>query len=294
MSFSDYAVNATGNTSLGGINIGEGCLAANMNNAVRQFAADARAFNDLLSPTLKGIMQVGDDVEPSLSGSQTLGTDAYGKSFRVTGTGDVVITLPTGGADFANQLLAFRVVDALAYKVTLSGSFNAGDTARRVIYAGDSILIQFSGSSFVVREYRSEPIGGFMLRTTANISLTDGVYADVPMQSAAGSFRPTSSFFDSGTGGIKIARRGRYRIKFAVHITPAAGCVGYATLCVDNESQNSSAITSMTFATDRANLQVELETSFNAAQTVMPRVKLVGAGGTVDVSVPAVLTIEEL
>ena len=50
--FSSYATTAAANTTISGISIAEGCAAANINNAIRQLMADAKAFSSsVVSPT---------------------------------------------------------------------------------------------------------------------------------------------------------------------------------------------------------------------------------------------------
>lgn len=49
MAFSDYSATPASNTTLNGINIAEGCPAANVNNALRQLAADGKTLNTLVS-----------------------------------------------------------------------------------------------------------------------------------------------------------------------------------------------------------------------------------------------------
>ena len=44
MAFSDYSTTPGNNTSIEGINVGEGCPAANVNNAIRQLMADGAAL----------------------------------------------------------------------------------------------------------------------------------------------------------------------------------------------------------------------------------------------------------
>ena len=53
--FSSYATTAAANITISGISIAEGCPAANVNNAIRQLMADARAFSDA-SPSTAGLM----------------------------------------------------------------------------------------------------------------------------------------------------------------------------------------------------------------------------------------------
>lgn len=48
MSFSDYSTTPSANTSIAGINIAENCSPANVNNALRQLAADGKELADLV------------------------------------------------------------------------------------------------------------------------------------------------------------------------------------------------------------------------------------------------------
>jgi len=52
MAISDYNTSAALNTSLSGINIGEGMSRADVNNAIRQLMADLAAVPGLTSPTV--------------------------------------------------------------------------------------------------------------------------------------------------------------------------------------------------------------------------------------------------
>jgi hypothetical protein len=49
VSFSAYSPTPALNVSLNGINIDEGCAAGNLNNAVRQLAADGKALSDTVA-----------------------------------------------------------------------------------------------------------------------------------------------------------------------------------------------------------------------------------------------------
>lgn len=55
MAFSDYSTTPASNTSIAGINVGEGCPSANMNNAVRQLAADGKALSDTVAALSGGM-----------------------------------------------------------------------------------------------------------------------------------------------------------------------------------------------------------------------------------------------
>lgn len=49
MAFSDYSTNPDANTSIGGINIAEGCPAGNMNAGLRRLAADGKILNNTVA-----------------------------------------------------------------------------------------------------------------------------------------------------------------------------------------------------------------------------------------------------
>ncbi len=49
MAFSYYSTNPDANTSIGGINIAEGCPAGNMNAGFRRLAADGKLLSDAVS-----------------------------------------------------------------------------------------------------------------------------------------------------------------------------------------------------------------------------------------------------
>lgn len=49
MSFADYSNTPGNNTSLNGINVAEGCPPANLNNAIRQLAADGKGLSDTVA-----------------------------------------------------------------------------------------------------------------------------------------------------------------------------------------------------------------------------------------------------
>lgn len=63
MAFSSYSTTPALNVSINGINIDEGCAAANINNAVRQLAADGKALSDQVSAiSISGYMPLAGGV----------------------------------------------------------------------------------------------------------------------------------------------------------------------------------------------------------------------------------------
>lgn len=61
MSVSDYSTTADNNTSISGINVAEGCLPSNVNNAIRQLMADLAAYRE----------DVTADIAAAVSSAQT-------------------------------------------------------------------------------------------------------------------------------------------------------------------------------------------------------------------------------
>lgn len=57
MAFSDYSTTPSVNTNLAGIDVGEGCPPANMNNAVRQLMADGKLLSNQVGG-LSGAMPI--------------------------------------------------------------------------------------------------------------------------------------------------------------------------------------------------------------------------------------------
>ena len=55
MAFSAYSLTPSLNTTIGGISIAEGCPPANLNDALRQFAADGKALSDA-TPSVAGLL----------------------------------------------------------------------------------------------------------------------------------------------------------------------------------------------------------------------------------------------
>ena len=75
MAVSDYSTTPASNAAISGINIAEGCPAANMNNGFRQMMADVRVMYDGL-PSVAGYMPVAGG---TFSGTQPIytGRGAY-------------------------------------------------------------------------------------------------------------------------------------------------------------------------------------------------------------------------
>ena len=93
MAFSDYSTDPNANGSIAGINISEGCSPANVNNALRQLAADGKSLS----------MQIGGDADAMpKSGGTVIGDitrqnrGAYLHHASANATSGQVYVLPVG------------------------------------------------------------------------------------------------------------------------------------------------------------------------------------------------------
>jgi hypothetical protein len=102
MAVSDYNTTPASNTAISGINIDEGCPAANVNNGFRQMMADVRVMYDSM-PSVAGLMPVAGG---TFSGTQPIytGRGAYlhhnGSSFA----SGRIFTQASGGSVPAGML----------------------------------------------------------------------------------------------------------------------------------------------------------------------------------------------
>jgi hypothetical protein len=93
--FSSYATTAAANTTISGISIAENCAAANINNAIRQLMADARAFADSAASTA-GLMPLSGG---AFTGQITRsGSGGYLYNAASAQAGGAVYVLPQGTA----------------------------------------------------------------------------------------------------------------------------------------------------------------------------------------------------
>lgn len=101
MAFSDYSTTPASNTSIEGINVGEGCAAANINNAIRQLMADGRSLSDAVAAiSVSGLMpKTGGIFAGQISRS---GSGGYFYNASATQGGGKVSFLTTGSANPAS------------------------------------------------------------------------------------------------------------------------------------------------------------------------------------------------
>jgi hypothetical protein len=95
VAFSDYAATPDGNGTIAGINIAEGCPAANVNNVIRQIAADARAFSDSAASTTGLMPKSGGAFTGQITRS---GAGGYLYNAASAQGGGAVYVLPSGTA----------------------------------------------------------------------------------------------------------------------------------------------------------------------------------------------------
>jgi hypothetical protein len=94
--FSSYATTAAANTTISGISIAENCAAANINNAIRQLMADARAFADsVVSPSGSYMPLSGGSFTGQITRS---GSGGYLYNAASAQAGGAVYVLPQGTA----------------------------------------------------------------------------------------------------------------------------------------------------------------------------------------------------
>lgn len=90
MAVTDYSATAASNTAISGINIAEGCPAANTNNAIRQLMADVRVMYNGLPDTSTLVTKTGG----VFTGNPTFtGRGGYMHNFGGTDTGGAWYTI---------------------------------------------------------------------------------------------------------------------------------------------------------------------------------------------------------
>lgn len=93
MAVSDYSTTPAANVSINGINIGENCPAANVNNALRQMMADIAVFSAGISNGSSFMPKAGG----AFTGNPTFsGKGGYLYNSSATATGGQVTFLPQG------------------------------------------------------------------------------------------------------------------------------------------------------------------------------------------------------
>lgn len=95
MSFSDYSTTPGANTTVGGVNVGENCPPANVNNAIRQLAADGKELSDAVDALDAGMPVAGGTFTGNITRQ---GAGGYLYNAGAAQTGGKVYFLPEGTA----------------------------------------------------------------------------------------------------------------------------------------------------------------------------------------------------
>lgn len=98
MSFGSYSTTPASNTSLNGINVAEQCPASNINDAIRQIAADGRSLYDTVAAinTSDLLSTSGGTLTGQITRS---GAGGYFYNANATQIGGKVSFLPSGSAN---------------------------------------------------------------------------------------------------------------------------------------------------------------------------------------------------
>lgn len=93
MAFSDYNVNPNLNVTIGGVSVAESCPPANINNAIRQLAADGKALLDSIPNTSTLMPKAGGAFSGNISRATRGGYLHFNASTALDGR---VYVLPEG------------------------------------------------------------------------------------------------------------------------------------------------------------------------------------------------------
>jgi hypothetical protein len=182
MPIKDYSTTAGSNTSVAGINIAEGCPAANVNNGMRAMMADTRSFYENASwtdlghtPTRTGATTftvVGDYTAYYVAGRRIRCTDSttlYGtiasSSYSAPNT-TVTVTLDSGSLSASLTAVAVSIIDPTGDPIG-SGSIAGG---LPTVFADNEFRVQDNGDA--TKQLAFE-VSGVITGTTATMSFTN-------------------------------------------------------------------------------------------------------------------------
>jgi len=172
MAVTDWSSTPADNTSVGGVNIAEGCPAKGLNNAIREVMAAVKARDGQIvhtsgAETVAGVKTFSDGIEGDLAGDVTgsltgnVTGDVTGNlTGNVTGdiTGDVTGDL-TGNADTATKLATARTI-AITGDCSGSVSFDGSQDVSISVTASDNAYLHTSGDETAagVKTFSSSPL----------------------------------------------------------------------------------------------------------------------------------------
>jgi hypothetical protein len=249
---------------------------------------------------LGSIIRLGEDIV--VTGDATLGMDAFGRIHHVTAT--ATITLPNPGSSLDGGVIPFRPADACTGLVTLSGSFAYGDS-EIILWAGEQIELEWyaSGGFYRVRTYRKRLMGGRISCESGNIALADNVYSNIILDTPSNDrgavelgIASTPFYFDVGAGRVRFPRPGQWRVAAFFSVNPTALVMATLTLPRNGATQDTDAMDERQLASGvRQTLKCELEGYFGTAgDYVIPRIRVAGGTGTVDMAVVGYVTVTEV
>lgn len=219
MAIKDYSTTAGSNTSVAGINIAEGCPAANVNNGMRAMMADSRSFYESATwtdlghtPTRTGATTftvVGDLTAYYVAGRRIKCTDSstlYGtidSSVYSAPNTTVTVTLDSGSLTVSLSAIAVSVIDPTGDPIGAAaiGTPEFVDSGFRVI-----------GSSDATKKLSFE-VDGLTTATTRTLTVrdVDGILPviqtadlNIPATSAGPSSITLSEDTDNGSNTVQI------------------------------------------------------------------------------------------
>ena len=176
---------AANNTDVGGINVDEGCAAANVNNALREVMAQvATALSDL---TIWGSGSAPGVVRSSLlevssvntkAGNYTATTNDRSKCLRFTTTATLSVT---ASSTMGNDWYTYVKADGGHVTVDPNGSETVDGAATIVIYDGSSAIIFSDGSNlFSIGRPTSATASEVDLTNSGANDLTEVDFTSIP------------------------------------------------------------------------------------------------------------------
>lgn len=179
-SVGDWSTTAADNTDVGGINIAEGCAAANVNDAMREIMAQLAALNLPADALTAG-------------GAETI-TGAWSVQAFWTFTKNVTLdrTGEAAGAYFiveadSGQEAGYRIVDA-------------GDTTRTVLGTDGSDNLSVGGASWTSQSL----VGAWSVGSTLTVGGAFTVSGSISGTSITGDWRATQAEAEAGATAIKV------------------------------------------------------------------------------------------
>lgn len=176
MAMSDWSTTASSNGTTLGINIGENCPAANINNALREIMAQTRTAITTAAATVAGNATVGGTLGVTgnatfsgtlgVTGALTLSAALSGTSGSFSGNGSFGGTFAVTGATTLSSTLAVTGAATLSGNTTVGGTF--GVTGAATFSSTLSVTGNVSGANYLAGSMGTSTV------TTVGFSNTNG------------------------------------------------------------------------------------------------------------------------